>query len=91
MNKLKKERLGTELILLVIFRMSNRQLRSGKDKLAKKDHHTTLSVLNLPSKSLLLPLASPLPEYRLFHHSRSKISIAVFTIAIPRVKLFNNL
>ena len=71
--------------------MDTRQLKTQKEKIQKKDNLLTLAVLNLPSKGVLLAIPSPTADYKLFHHTKRKINIAVFTIDIPKPKLFANL
>ncbi len=71
--------------------MDTRQLKAQKEKIQKKENTLTLAVLNLPSKGVLLVIPSPTTDYKLFHHTKRKLNIAVFTINIPKAKLFANL
>lgn len=71
--------------------MDNRQVRNQREKIHKKDTQLSLSVLNLPSKNALLAMPSPGTDYKLCHHTKRKINLAVFNIQIPKAKLFENL
>ena len=64
--------------------MDASQLSLHKDKTAKKENSLSLEVLNLPSKSQLLWMASPSLEYRLYHHAKKKFNLAVFSTSIPQ-------
>ena len=71
--------------------MENHQQKSQKDKPFKREKPLTLSVLNLPTKSALMEMLSPCSDFKLYHHVKKKINFAVYTVNVPKPKLFSNL
>ena len=71
--------------------MENHQQKNQKEKIVKREKPLTLSVLNLPSKSVLMEMLSPSSDFKLYHHAKKKINFAVYTVNVPKPKLFSNL
>lgn len=71
--------------------MNTQNNRSNNPKTQKKDYPITLSVLNLPPKSWLLGMCSPSNDYNLSYHTKNKTNMAIFSVNIPKTKLFSNL
>ena len=62
-----------------------------KEKIVKKENPLPLDVLNVPSRNSLISMPSPSSEYRLYHYSKRRINIAVYSIEISKARLFMNL
>lgn len=70
---------------------NHHQQKNQKEKVVRKEKPLTLSVLNLPAKSALMEMLSPSSDFKLYHQAKKKLNLAVYTVALPKLKLFSNL